>query len=442
MLLNNVQHTTEPFPNTVATVEKDQPAVAPLTAGPPNTSKEQTLKTLMAGFPKTFDGECRPMKGPPCHFRLIKGATPVAIRGSRPVAEPLLPRLKEELAELEKQGIIRKVTDPTAWVHPIVLVPKKENGIRLCVDLGALNKCIVRPRFESQTPFQAVRTIPPGMKFFRVADALKGYHQVPLYEESTAMTTFSTPVGRYQYLRFPFGVVHAGDDYCRRVADIFDDIPNTRRVVEDILIFNKTWEEHVKSVHNLFARAAEHNVSLNTKKLKSAQQTVRFGGYVVSENHFKPVPELTDAISKFPTPKNSTDLRAFFGLCQQVGNFSNRIATALGPLAPLLKKGYLWEWTTTHSNAFANTRSALSDTSELAFFDPAHPTALHLDASRLHGLGFVLKQKKAGGQWRMIQAGSRFLSGAAWAMSKCRQFLEGLPNFELVVDHKPQTYLE
>jgi len=74
-----------------------------------------------------------------------------------------------------------------------------------------------------------------------------------------------------------------------------------------------------------------------------------------------------------------------------------------------------------------------------------------VDASRLHGLGFVLKQKKAEGQWKMIQAGSRFLSaaetryamieleclGAAWAMGKCRQFLEGVPWFELMVNHKP-----
>ena len=205
-------------------------------------------------------------------------------------------------------------------------------------------------------------------------------------------------------------MVHAGDDYCRRVADIFDDIPNTRRIVEDILVFSKTWDEHTEAVRHLLARAAEHDVSLNTRKVQFAQQTVKFGGYVVSENHFKPDPELTDAIRKFPEPKNSTDLRAFFGLCQQVGNFSNRISTALGPLAPLLKKGYLWEWTTAHSDAFTNARSALSDIDKLAFYHPAHPTALHVDASRLHGLEFVLKQKKAGGQWRMVQAESRFLS--------------------------------
>ena len=109
----------------------------------------------MVSFPKTFDGECHLMKGPPCHFWLIKGATPVAIHVSGPVDQPLLPRLKEENTVLEKQGIIRKVTELTSWVHPIVVVPKKGKGIRLCVDLGALKKYIVRPRFES----------PPGMKF-------------------------------------------------------------------------------------------------------------------------------------------------------------------------------------------------------------------------------------------------------------------------------------
>ena len=71
-----------------------------------------------------------------------------------------------------------------------------------------------------------------------MVDALKCYHQVPLDEKSAAMTTFSTPVGKYQYLRLPFGVVHADDDYYRRMADIFDDIPNTRRIVEDILVFS------------------------------------------------------------------------------------------------------------------------------------------------------------------------------------------------------------
>ena len=74
----------------------------------------------------------------------------------------------------------------------------------------------------------------PSRKFFTVIDALKGYHQVPLDDESAEMTTFSTPLGRYMYRRLPFGICHAGDDYSRRVSAVFDDLPNCRRIIEDI----------------------------------------------------------------------------------------------------------------------------------------------------------------------------------------------------------------
>lgn len=68
------------------------------------------------------------------------------------------------------------MTEPTKWEHPIVIVPKKDDSLRLCVDFRQLNKAIIRPLFETATPFQAVRTIPPGMQYFTVIDALKGYH--------------------------------------------------------------------------------------------------------------------------------------------------------------------------------------------------------------------------------------------------------------------------
>ena len=63
----------------------------------------------------------------------------------------------------------------------------------------------------------------------------------------------------------------------------------------------------------------------------------------------------------------------------------------------------------------------------------------------------MLKQQQPNNEWKLVQAGSRFLSdaetryamieleclGAAWAMSKCQQFIEGLHSFELILDHKP-----
>ena len=112
-----------------------------------NQQREEDLRNIMNEFPEVFDGVCRTMVGPPCRFVLKEGAEPFAIRGSRPVPEPLMPQLKLELDQLEAQGIIRRVTEPTYWVHPIVIVPKKSGGIRLCVDFRKLNKCIFRPQF-------------------------------------------------------------------------------------------------------------------------------------------------------------------------------------------------------------------------------------------------------------------------------------------------------
>jgi hypothetical protein len=244
-----------------------------------------------------------------------------------------------------------------------------------------------------------VRTIPPGIQFFTIIYALKGYHQVRLDEESAALTTFSTPFGRYQYRRLPFGITHAGDDYSRRVSEVFDDIPNCHRIVEDVILFSATYEEHIELVRRLFQRAADHNIAINVGKMVFAQPTARFGGYNVSSHCFQPNLDITKAIREFPQPKNITDVRTFHGLCQQVGNFSTKVAESLKPLSPLLKKGMLWVWTTTHEDAFLKIKKALSETHDLAFYDQNRPTALHVDASRLFGLGFILKQKDAEGSW-------------------------------------------
>jgi hypothetical protein len=122
------------------------------------------------------------------------------------------------------------------------------------------------------------------MKFFTVIDVLKGYHQVELDDESSLMTIISTPFGCYKYLRLPFCVSLAGDDYGRRLADVFDDFPNCRRVVEDILFFSATWAEHVNLVRRLFHLAADHQIAINVKKIVFAQPSVLFVRYVVGES--------------------------------------------------------------------------------------------------------------------------------------------------------------
>ncbi|KAI9555012.1 putative uncharacterized protein K02A2.6-like [Daphnia sinensis] len=256
-----------------------------------------------------------------------------------------------------------------------------------------------------------------------------------LDEDSMALTTFATPEGLHQYTRLPMGISHAGDDYGRRFSDIFGHIPNTARCMEDLIIYSSNYNEHINLLRLLFQTASDNNVSFNRKKTVFATHSVVFAGYVVSENGFCPNPELTRAIREFPRPGNITDLR----------NFSVKLAATLAPLSPLLKKNIVWEWTPEHESSFKAARTELAVIPELAFYDPNRPTTLFTDASRLNGLGFILKQRATSGAWQMVQAGSRFLRpaetryamieleclAASWAMKQCRQFLEGLQTFEL-----------
>ena len=98
----------------------------------------------------------------------------------------------------------------------MVVVPKPNGGIRLCVDLQKWNKYVRRPYHPSKSPAEAVPNISSWSKFFPTLDATKGYWQVPLEKESQDFTTFIRPFGRYKFLRAPVGLASSQNEYCAR----------------------------------------------------------------------------------------------------------------------------------------------------------------------------------------------------------------------------------
>jgi hypothetical protein len=151
--------------------------------------------------------------------------------------------------------------------------------------------------------------------------------------------------------------------------------------MEDIIIFFRTNEEHICLLRLLSRTADEHNVSFNKNKTVLASHTGVFAGYVVSEHGFCPNHALTQAIREFPQSSNVTDLRSFFWLCQQVGNFSPMIAAASCHLPRSSKKTIAWDWTPDHEAAFVAARTELAIVPELAFYYQGHPTALFVNSA-------------------------------------------------------------
>lgn len=408
---------------------------------------------IIKEFPTVFDGRIRCMPGEEFTIHLKEDAKPFCVTAPRRVPLSLREPLKKELQRLQEEGIITPVTAPTEWCAPIVVAPKKDNaGIRLCVDLSRLNKYVQRELYQSPTPLEEVASITASQAcWFTVFDAAKGYHQCKLSSTSQPLTTFITPFGRYAFLRAPYGVTSISEHYNRRMDEAFAGLPGYRKVVDDVIIYSKTLEEHIQHVRTFMARCQERGISLNVKKLQLARKSVKFAGFIVSNEGYRPDPQLTSSLARFPTPRNITELRSFFGLVNQLTPFVDDVAELLLPLRPLLSTKNVFRWEEHHQLAFEAAKKALTSVPTLAFFDPSRPTTLATDASRTKGIGFLLRQLQPDGTWRVIQAGSRFISAAeanyavielealavAWGIKKCHLFLSGLPSFQVITDHRP-----
>jgi len=168
------------------------------TLQPPPSSTDQ----FMTAFPTVFNGHIRVMQGKEFHIAVTDRAKPFCVHTPCTIPFAYQDKLQAELRLLKSQHIIAPVTEATLWCVPIVVTLKKNSDkIRVCVDFSHLNKLVTRERCQSLTPAEVVADIAASKaKILTVFDALKGYHQCPLDQNSQSLTTFITLFGQYKYL--------------------------------------------------------------------------------------------------------------------------------------------------------------------------------------------------------------------------------------------------
>jgi hypothetical protein len=166
------------------------------------------------------------------------------VHAARKVPIALQKRLKEELQDMQKKEVIAPVEKPTEWVSSLVVVEKRESGkLRICLDPRDLNRAI-RREYHPLPTLEEVTAKLSNAKFFTKLDARSGYWQIKLDQESSMLTTFNTPFGRFRFLRMPFGIHSAQDVFQRLVDRTFGDLPGVAAIIDDILVFGETKEEH------------------------------------------------------------------------------------------------------------------------------------------------------------------------------------------------------
>ncbi|GFN86353.1 Pol polyprotein [Plakobranchus ocellatus] len=205
-----------------------------------NVKSTQESVDFRKEFPELFTGLGKLQKE--YKIQLKDDVVPHKISTPRRIPVPLRKDVEIELQKLQEQDIIKKVTEPTNWCAGLVVVPKANGKIRLCVDLTKLNEGVKRENFPLPLTEELLTRLAGG-KLFTKLDCNSGFHQMPLAEESQKLTTFITPFGRFCYKRLPFGI--SGPElFHREMSQLVDDIPGVLCDIDDILITGETKEEH------------------------------------------------------------------------------------------------------------------------------------------------------------------------------------------------------
>lgn len=186
-------------------------------------------------------------------IKLKENAEPV-IHPARKVPVALKERLREKIEDLIKEGIIRKIEEPTEWVNSLVIVEKPDGDLRLCIDPKDLNKAIQREHYRLPTKSDITSAM-SGACYFSKLDASSGFYQIVLDEESTKLCTFNTPFGRHCFQRLPFGISSAPEVFHKTVQQLFDGIEGVGVFIDDVVVWGRSREEHDERLRKVLDQA-------------------------------------------------------------------------------------------------------------------------------------------------------------------------------------------
>ncbi|KAJ1593515.1 hypothetical protein NDA15_004450 [Ustilago hordei] len=345
------------------------------------------------------------------HLELIEGGKPpqgpLYLKGPKEMSE-----LRRYLDENLEKGFIRPSKSPAR--SPVLFVPKKDGGLRLCVDYRGLNEITVKNRAPLPLIEEQLFLLRKA-RIYTKLDLRAAYNLIRIAKGDEWKTAFGTQLGLYEYLVMPFGLANAPAHFQSFINDIFRDIIGIYVVVylDDFLIFSDTEEAHVKHVTEVLTRLRSNRLFAKLSKCEFHTKTVEFLGYIIKPTGIEMDPEKVRTVKEWPMPESIHDIQRFLGFANFYQRFIAHFAHIAKPLTALVKpieRFKKFELPEEAQQAFHKLIQAFTSAGVLQHFDYHLPTRLETDASDFAIAG-VLKQEHEG-RWHPVAFYSRKMSSA------------------------------
>ena len=261
-------------------------------------------------------------------------------------------QVQKEIEDMLRAGIIEPSS--SEWSSPVVIVPKRDGTIRLCVDYCRLNSVSSQSAYPMPRVDDVIDQLGKA-KFLTTLDLTRGYWQVPLSDRSKELSAFTTPFGLYQFQVMPFGL-HGAPSTCQRMMDQL--LEGTRQFatayLDDVIIYSETWEEHLQHVSEILRRLQTAGLTAKPSKCHFGTTQCVYLGHVVGGGQVRPQEQKLCAVREFPVPTTKKEVRVFLGLTGYYRRFIPVYSTIATPITDLTKNKAPSEisWTEQCDHAF------------------------------------------------------------------------------------------
>lgn len=181
-------------------------------------------------------------------------------------------------------------------------------------------------------------------------DAGKGFWQVCLNEDSSKLTSFWTPFGKFRWLRMPFGIKPAMQIYQRKQSAVLQGLEGVAAIADDILIYGKgknmteAIKDHNNKLEKLLHKCRKSNLKLNKEKINLCMQEVKYYGHILTNEGVKPDPAKISAIQNMKVPADKAELSRFMGMITYLSQYLPKLSEKAEPLRKLthLEEDFIW----------------------------------------------------------------------------------------------------
>ena len=241
-------------------------------------------------------------------IHLSKDAKPVAQQRYR-MNPNYAAKVKEEIDKLLRVGFIRPVKKTTC-LCPIVVVPRKNRKIKVCVDYRKLNAATVTDAFPLQFTDGVLDAV-AGHEVYSFLDDFSGYNQIRMHPNDQEKSAFVTEWRVFVAVVMMFGLKTASTTFQRIIMEIFGKfIPAFMQIFLDDFVVCSREEEHLRLC---LEKCRAYRLSLNLAKCMFGVTSRALLGHIVSKGGIAVDPDKVKAILEAPAPTTTKALSRILG---------------------------------------------------------------------------------------------------------------------------------